>query len=109
LLTVADDSWLEWAADLMPTFLARIKEIRAWEEEEHWAEAERRAAEDKCRKQRQEQKEKDRVKQEAVVGRLSPNSSRTAPRKTLRLSLTSVDVDQLVSEDDIAGSDEGSR
>ena len=108
---VANDSWLDWAADLMPTFLARIEEIRAREEEEHRAEAARRAAEEICRKQRQEQeahraaqKEKARAEQEAAVGRLSLNSSRAAPRKTSRSSLTSVDVDQLASEDDIAGS-----
>jgi hypothetical protein len=108
---VANESWLDWAADLMPTYLARIEEIRAREEEEHRAEAERRAAEEKRRKQFQEQearraaqKEKARAEQEAVVGRLSPNSSRAAPRKTSRSSLTSVDVDQLASEDDIAGS-----
>ncbi|KIM70969.1 hypothetical protein PILCRDRAFT_17555, partial [Piloderma croceum F 1598] len=46
------------------------------------------------------QKEKERAEREAVMGRLSPNSSRTAPRKTSQSSLASVDVDLLAIEDD---------
>ncbi|KIM71669.1 hypothetical protein PILCRDRAFT_16841, partial [Piloderma croceum F 1598] len=104
----ADDSWLEWVAELMPNFVARIK--RAWEEQE------RRREEENCRKQLQEeevhravQKEKERAEREAVMGRLSPNSSRTAPRKMSQSSLASVDVDLLAIEDDFVGSQSRSR
>jgi hypothetical protein len=43
------------------------------------------------------------------MGRLSPNSSRTAPRKTSQSSLASVDVDLLAIEDDFVGSQSKSR
>ncbi|KIM81309.1 hypothetical protein PILCRDRAFT_8969 [Piloderma croceum F 1598] len=108
----ADDSWLEWAAELMPNFVARIERAREEQERRVREEEERRAqdarrAEENGRKQLQEeevhravQKEKERVEREAVMGRLSPNSSRTAPRKTSQSSLASVDVDLLAIEDD---------
>jgi len=51
-------------------------------------------------------KEKERADREAEMGRLSPNSSRTAPRKTLQSSLASAEVeaDLFASEEDFVGS-----
>jgi len=117
----ADDSWLEWAAELMPNFVARIErareeqERRVREEEERRAQEARRAEENRRKQLREEevrraaQKEKERAEREAVMGRLSPNSSRTAPRKTSQSSLASVDVDLLAIEDDFVGSQSKSR
>ncbi|KIM90133.1 hypothetical protein PILCRDRAFT_1502 [Piloderma croceum F 1598] len=117
----ADDSWLEWAAELMPNFVARIEHAREEQERCIREEEERRAqevwrAEENRRKQLQEeevcraaQKEKEWAEWEAVMGRLSLNSSRTAPHKTSQSSLASVDVDLLAIEDDFVGSQSRSR
>jgi len=57
------------------------------------------------------QKEREQADREAATSRLSPTSSRTAPRKTSQSSLASAgaDLDALVSEDNISGSQRTTR
>ena len=113
----AEDSWLEWAAELMPNIAARVEREREAEAKRR-ADEERRVELENRRQQRREeqerraaQKERERADREAVASRLSPTSSRTAPRKTSQSSLVSAgaDLNVLVSEDDISGSQRTTR
>ena len=113
----AEDSWLGWAAELMPNIAARVEREREAEEKRR-ADEERRVEIENRRQQRREeqgcraaQKERERADREAAASRLSPTSSRTAPRKTSQSSLVSAgaDLDVLASEDDISGSQRTTR
>jgi len=109
-----DETWLEWAAELMPRTSARIEREREADakrqaDEERRVEAEnllQQRREEKAR--RTEKKEKERADREAEIGRLSPTASRAAPRKTSQSSLAS-GVDVFGSEEDIVGSQRRTR
>jgi hypothetical protein len=112
-----DESWLEWAAELMPRTAARVEREREAEAKRQ-ADEERRIEAEALRIQRREEKdrraakkEKERAEREAEMGRLSPNSSRTAPRKTSQSSLASAEVEAslFASEEDFVGSQRRTR
>ena len=109
-----DESWLEWAAELMPRTAARVEREREAEAKLQ-ADEERRVEAEALRKRRREEKDRRAVKKEkereAEMGRLSPNSSRTAPRKTSQSSLASAEVEAglFASEEDFVGSQRRTR
>ena len=105
-----DESWLEWAAELMPRTAARVEREREAEAKLQ-ADEERRVEAEALRKQRREEKdrravkkEKERVEREAEMDRLSPTASRTVPQKASQSSLTSADL-----EAELFASEEDSR
>jgi len=112
-----DESWLDWAAELMPRTMARVEHERE-ADAKHQADEECRLEAEALRKQHREEKdrravkkEKERAEHEAEMDRLSPTASRTAPRKASQSSLASADLEAelFASEEDFVGSQRRTR